>query len=141
MMFQREFAKVDELIGLTIAHILRDDSRNEIIFVIDDGRALKMYHKQDCCERVWLEDVCGDLNDLIGSPILIADERTESTNTKDGSITWTFYKFATKSGFVDIRWCGESNGYYSESVNFIWDDPSIYRLWFYDHKKIVHLPA
>jgi hypothetical protein len=80
------------------------------------------FHGQDCCESVSINDVVGDLSDLVGEPLLIADEVSGETpvgfeDEYHESVTWTFYKFATRKGYVDVRWLGESNGYYSESVN------------------------
>lgn len=93
---------------------------DEIVFRFSDGSSAKLHHVQDCCESVAVEDVCGDVDDLIGSPFLSASEETEEGDrSKWGdSSTWTFYKFATIKGSVTLRWLGESNGYYSESVDF-----------------------
>jgi hypothetical protein len=80
-----------------------------------------MWHCQDCCEIVELEEVVGNPADMIGSPILLAQESTSSFDAalgEDGSITWTFYRFATNKDSLVLRWKGESNGYYSESVDF-----------------------
>lgn len=115
--------KFSDLIGKTITSIIHADleQEDELIFCCDDGSSYKMYHEQDCCESVSLEDICGDFDDLIGAPILIAEEITSSGEEPDwgDTYTWTFYKIATVKGHVTLRWYGSSNGYYSESVDFI----------------------
>jgi len=115
---------VNVLLGKTLTHIEKSD--DQIMFVVSDEEKYRMYHSQDCCEYVEIEDIEGDLNDLIGKPIIQAEEVTyENENPSDvpvkehqDSFIWTFYKFATIKGYVTIRWYGESNGYYSESVDF-----------------------
>lgn len=116
-----------QLIGKTLTEITGKIGDDELRFVADNGDKFKLYHDQYCCESVTIEDICGDLNDLIGSPILQAEESTSEENPDDAkeekikyqeSFTWTFYKLSTIKGSVTIRWYGESNGFYSESVDF-----------------------
>lgn len=112
---------VDVLLGKTLTEV-REVNSEEIYFTTSEGVTFKMYHSQDCCESVYIESVEGDLQSLVGNPILIAEEVAGETrgalSEYDDSYTWTFYKFATIKGHVDIRWYGSSNGYYSESVDF-----------------------
>lgn len=108
---------VNMLVGKTLSDITKNGDE-EILFKTSDGEAYKMYHEQDCCEDVWIEDIVGELHDLIGTPLLMAQEETVESETDWGSQTSTWYKFASITGYVTIRWVGESNGYYSETVDF-----------------------
>lgn len=111
---------IEILLGETLTQVNVDDVRDVITFTTSKGKIYQMYHDQDCCEHVSIDDVNGDINDLIGNPILFAEEVTNRTPIElyEDSVTWTFYKLATVKGWVDIRWYGSSNGYYSESVYF-----------------------
>lgn len=94
------------------------NSQDFIIFENDTEKYI-MTHDQDCCESVYIESIVGCLDDLIGTEILIANESGNTGVEDDGhdTFTWTFYNLATIKGYVDIRWYGSSNGYYSERVD------------------------
>ena len=117
---------ITELLGKTLSSVSATD--DEVKFVTVEGDVYKMLHFQDCCESVYVESIVGDLDDLVGEPIVRAEEaedlfdiikNADKEESSDESYTWTFYKLATRKGYVDIRWYGSSNGYYSESVDFI----------------------
>lgn len=116
--------KFEDLKGKTLKEITVCDEDTRINFECEGEDRFIMYHDQDCCESVTIEDICGDLDDLIGTPILVAEESVTCGDPKndgeytDESSTWTFYKLRTIKGSVTIRWYGSSNGYYSESVTF-----------------------
>lgn len=117
--------EITDFLGRTFIKIEKADDDESITFTAVTGEKWKMCHYQDCCESVTIESIVGDLSDLIGSPILRAEEATSGVKPDDvpapkygyDSVTWTFYKLATIKGYVDIRWIGESNGYYSEGVD------------------------
>lgn len=123
------FDPLFHLIGLTLKEVTVNNQDDVITFTSECGQQFRMLHHNDCCETVYIEDVEGDINDLIGSPILVAetvqDEMQQAMNLinplpeKNGDCEqWTFYRLATAKGWVVIRWYGDSNGYYSTNVSF-----------------------
>ena len=119
---------ISALKGKTLTSIYANDVKTDMVFVASDKTIYHMYHKQYWCEEVRIEDIAGDLEDLIGSPILVAElvvsshkKETASNENEvedDDDYTWSYYKLATVKGWVVIRWYGSSNGYYSETVSF-----------------------
>lgn len=115
------YLEFESLAGKTFTAVeVGDDT---ITFTANDGSQYQLRHEQDCCEHVYVESVVGDVNDLIGSPIVRAEEARDRDMGRisdyDESYTWTFYKLATRKGYVDIRFYGSSNGYYGEDVDLI----------------------
>lgn len=131
----------EKLKGEVIEDILISPNDDEILIIIEgygEYIVYKMYHDQDCCESVYIKDIDGDLNDLIGEKLLQCEESSREITQEeihkyfdggcevyskeivcdDGTHEWTFYKLATIKGYVTISWAGFSNGYYSVDVSF-----------------------
>lgn len=118
---------ISDLINKTMVRVEQAEVGGEdaLVMETDDGMVYTFAHSRDCCESVTIESITGDLSDLVGSPLTMAEESSQDGKeaglafpneyTPDSS-TWTFYKFATIKGYVDVRFFGESNGYYSEGV-------------------------
>lgn len=130
---------IEALKGKTLTAALRL-ADEKIVFETTDGARYEMYHSQDCCESVYIQDICGHLEDLVGNPILTAEERTKDDPSEEYGIgCWTFYELATIKGSVTIRWYGSSNGYYGVGVHVEEVRPSADNLFNDDVTAVVEL--
>ena len=112
---------INEMLGRTFKEVFKNEN-DELVFRGDYSRGVwgtvfTFFHFQECCEKVWIEDIVGDLDDLQDEPLTEAEVVTEECDVGDGHQTWSFFKFGTSKGCVTVRWCGESNGFYSERVS------------------------
>ena len=120
------YPEIKDMVGKTFTRVYGGVGDGEMVFENDTERYV-FTHDQDCCECVDINDVVGDISDLEGVPLLMAEEVSGYVGPEPeyaDSYTYTFYKFATIRGYVDVRWLGESNGYYSESVDLHWETRS-----------------
>lgn len=108
---------IEQLQGKTLLKVeqVGDD---QIQFITSDMRMYSM-HAEDGAPNdveVRIESIVGDLKDLVGVPLIKAEyvSNVDEEGLSPG-FTWTFIKFATVKGYVDIRYIGQSNGYYAEA--------------------------
>ena len=107
---------IKTLAGEVLTHV--DEGGDQILLTTESGRTIKIYHEQDCCESVSIQDRTGEWHTLIGKVIVEADAKEEQlSDQKYESATLTTLTFSTNEDTVISRWIGESNGYYSESVD------------------------
>ena len=111
-----------KLIGKTIKSITGLSESSEVVIInFTDGSLITQTHDQDCCETVQVEQVDGPVAKHIGAKFYGLDEKEignyEQVVNGYDSLTATFYTLKTSAGYLDWRWYGESNGYYSESVD------------------------
>lgn len=98
---------------------------DDVRIILEDDGYIHQYHETDCCESVSVEQVDGDVQKHIGATIYSIEVKVldyndlpaGTLNYTPESLTATFYTMKTSKGYLDWRWFGESNGYYSERVD------------------------
>lgn len=111
-----KYVEFETLVGQVITKV--SDNSDSITFETESGKTYRMFHDQDCCESVGVEDIDGDLQDLVGQEVLVAETRTKDDEEDDERAMWTFYTIRTVKTSLTIRWYGSSNGYYAVDVEF-----------------------
>ena len=108
---------LDNMVGRVVKYV--DIDHDQMKITCEDNSVFTFYHEQDCCECVYIADTEGEPMSLKGWKLLLVDmEATkESSWDRDESKTTTVVKFVTDENTVSVKWIGESNGYYSESVD------------------------
>ena len=112
----RSTTQFEQIQGMTITAVVYKET-DESLLIHLNTHVLEMLHHQECCESVYLADVVGSFEDLIGYPLLEVSESIVDIATADMSSTASYYNFKTVKASVQLRWVGESSGYYSETVD------------------------
>jgi hypothetical protein len=115
----KDLSPLEQLLGRTMRSVTRDQNKT-INFSCVDGTFWQMryepeYYEPNWCTTCEIEEVVGDLEDLVGAPIAIADESTNFGDPSE-SFTWTLYRLATVKGYVTVRWYGANNGYSANAM-------------------------
>ena len=116
--------EMDKLVGKVFVSYEICQYKEFIKFFDCEGNCYIFYHDIECCEQVYIDDICGDLDDLLFTAILksemISSEMSEDElNQKEAYNEWGewyFYKLDTIKGGVTLRWCGISTNYSTKVV-------------------------
>lgn len=109
---------LESLWGAVFERVVRKDDAVYFYPALKTVPALKLHHVQECCESVYLDDVVGDLKDLMHTPILDAKE-TYHYDKEVGPCY--FYDIRTIKGSVTLRFMHEndSNTMYSAKASLV----------------------
>ena len=113
--------KFEDIMNGVIVNVvgLEEESEEVILTIFKNNKfyELRIYHEQECCEDVRLLEYHGkiDLNSQLLDIKVISNEEVKENGD---SQTWTFITIETNTSTCTLRFLGESNGYYSESVDF-----------------------
>ena len=54
----RDSVDFSTMVGKTLVSVVKNNDNDELLFETTDGDKYRMYHSQDCCESVTIDDIC-----------------------------------------------------------------------------------
>ena len=119
---------MENVLGATILSINGcEEGSDKVEIVTDRGSLFMGASKYQTEEYTTMEvaDVVGDIADVIGRVVRIAEERTDedcpSGYEHSGGETWTFYEIRTDGGDITIRWCCGNDWYTTITPTMTWE--------------------
>jgi len=109
-----------------------DDCQVSCVYFFTDKGVFQFYHDQNCCETVDMHHLFGCTDRCVGAKVADIEEfvfgSSYDVDYSDESQTSSIYKihfvdenakgYYNKEFDLVMHWIGESNGYYSETVDF-----------------------
>ena len=114
-MYESDFA---HLTGKRVASVFRNEAKDHIRFIIDDGSEVHYSAEGDCCSTSWIEHISG-VCFLVGALVLAIEPGAEVPSTSDDEhecLQYYNYNIKTDKGTCAIEMRNSSNGYYGGSI-------------------------
>jgi hypothetical protein len=86
------------------------------LYIFTSHQVILIRHVRECEEEVYIANDTESLSNIVGSYLREIRVTTEKKSLENVSTTWTFVNIQTDKDSCNLRWVGESNGYYSETV-------------------------
>lgn len=114
----------ESLYGKTLKEV-KEDNGDTFLLTFTDGTRLELYHKQECCEIVYItgyvfsQRITNTFSSYYNKRLISINEDCVSEETSYGSQTKSIFTFKWEyDEYFEVHWLGKSNGYYSESVSY-----------------------
>lgn len=137
-MYGEKYSDFDDFVGKTVTKLEIGDDGGFIRFTFSDGDVATYNAYGDCCSTTWINDLNG-VKSLLGQEIITHergitddddDDDDEDIEEEDdwGQVIQRYAeRFRTASGYFDILYRNESNGYYGGSLELCGDDDYSWR--------------
>jgi hypothetical protein len=111
--------RVDCIIGKIIESASLSIDKTILTFYFSDNSSIQ-FDSRPSNPDVYIDDICGDFDCLLGVPLLVAESSSKSGDVAE--CEWVFYIFSTIKGTINIRWFDTTSDYYCAEICWIYID-------------------